>query len=433
MNERVRATHPRQEASARRAKRAARPAPSRSRRSTPSASACSRASAPRSAGRSPSSTRGTPRRREGDPAHDRRRQAPRRRRRSSRASRTRRTRSSRPSDLPDREGDEYDEIATPRLSALRGRAPRLPRVRLRRPRLRHRPPLARPARRPGARWRERFRYILVDEYQDTNRAQLELLRQLAGEHRNICVVGDDDQSIYAWRGADVRNILEFEDQFPGAVVVKLEQNYRSRAPIIAVANAVIAKRVGPAPPEGAVHRARRATRRSGVAVAPTPEVEAAWVARQVDDLVREEGPRAPSEVAVLYRSNGQSARARRGAPRARHRAPRPRGAAVLRAQGGEGPPRLPQGRAQPRRRDQPAAHHQLPGAAASATGASRSWRSTRWRRGGRCGRRSSESTRSTTSPGGAREGCRALERLIDRHAARPRRTEGEPHDRGADA
>jgi len=206
-------------------------------------------------------------------------------------------------DLPNREGDDYDEITRlvyPRYeAALRGfRAFDFDDLVCGTARLfRDRPDVL-------ERWRERYRYLLVDEYQDTNGAQLELLRLLAGDHKNLCVVGDDDQSIYGWRGADVRNILEFEDQFPGALVVKLEQNYRSRAPIIAVANAVIAKKADPR------HQKVLFTERGGeskvrLAVAPTPEVEASWVARQVDDLIR--GDRVPGrEIAVLYRSNGQS-------------------------------------------------------------------------------------------------------------------------------
>ncbi len=154
------------------------------------------------------------------------------------------------------------------------------------------------------RWQSEFLYVLVDEYQDTNRAQLEMLRLLCGSRRNVCAVGDDDQAIYGWRGADVRNILDFEEHFPKARVIKLEQNYRSYAPILAVANAVISKRLD------SKWRKELFTEKTGgpavrVAVAPTPEIEAAWVCREIKRLLREEGKR-PREIAVLYRSNGQS-------------------------------------------------------------------------------------------------------------------------------
>lgn len=93
-------------------------------------------------------------------------------------------------------------------------------------------------------WRERFRFVMVDEYQDTNRGQYDLLRLLAIEHRNLAVVGDDDQSIYGFRGADIGNILSFEKDYPDAKVVRLEQNYRSSGNILALSNAVVAKNEG---------------------------------------------------------------------------------------------------------------------------------------------------------------------------------------------
>ena len=88
-------------------------------------------------------------------------------------------------------------------------------------------------------YQNKFKYIMIDEYQDTNKAQYEFAKLLAAKHKNICVVGDDDQCIYAWRGADIRNILDFEKDYPEAKVVKLEQNYRSKGNILEAANKVI--------------------------------------------------------------------------------------------------------------------------------------------------------------------------------------------------
>ena len=222
-----------------------------------------------------------------------------------------------PDELPEREGDDYDaitKIVYPRYQAalksfqaydfddLVCEVARLWRAR----------------EDILSRWRERYPFLLVDEYQDTNRAQLEVLRLLAGERRNLCVVGDDDQAIYGWRGADVRNILDFEEHFPGAKVVKLEQNYRSVKPVLDVANAVIAGRTeasqadGTSAPEGRRGRHRKVlftTRVGGdkvqSVIAASPEAEAQWVAMEIRKAVRD-GAVPAREVAVLYRSNGQA-------------------------------------------------------------------------------------------------------------------------------
>ena len=153
-----------------------------------------------------------------------------------------------------------------------------------------------------ARWQGRFRFVMVDEYQDTNRAQLLLVKHLVAQHGNLCVVGDDDQSIYSWRGADPSNILRFTEMFPGARVVKLEQNYRSTRRILAAANAVIANN---ADRHGKTLWSDLA---EGMAiqhaVAPDVETEAKFVAREIARL-RADGGRW-SDFAVLYRSNIQS-------------------------------------------------------------------------------------------------------------------------------
>ncbi len=156
-----------------------------------------------------------------------------------------------------------------------------------------------------ARWQQRFRQIIVDEDQDTNHAQLELTRLLGGEHKNVMVVGDDDQSIYAWRGADVRNILDFEEHFPGAKVVKLEHNYRSVAAVLDVANAVLAKGGGRRHQKTLI-ATRSDENRVQVIVCADPDVEASFVGAEIQKLVEREMVR-PKEIAVLYRSNLQSA------------------------------------------------------------------------------------------------------------------------------
>ena len=152
-------------------------------------------------------------------------------------------------------------------------------------------------------YRRRFRHVLVDEYQDTNKVQNELVLQLAGGHRNVCVVGDSDQSIYKFRGADIRNILEFEEAFPDTTVIVLEQNYRSTQTILDAANAVIANNVGRKPKELWTESG------DGQAIvryhADDEGDEAQWVAHEIAKL-HDSGEHRWGDVAVFYRTNAMS-------------------------------------------------------------------------------------------------------------------------------
>lgn len=151
-------------------------------------------------------------------------------------------------------------------------------------------------------YQQKFRYIMVDEYQDTNYMQYRIVRLLAEQHRNICVVGDDDQCIYQWRGADIRNILSFEKDFPGTKVVKLEQNYRSCGNILKAAHSVIRHNRGRKDKElwtEAEDGNKIMYRRLD-----TEKSEAAYVAHEIDRKMT--GGRKYSDFAVLYRTNVQS-------------------------------------------------------------------------------------------------------------------------------
>jgi DNA helicase-2/ATP-dependent DNA helicase PcrA len=154
-------------------------------------------------------------------------------------------------------------------------------------------------------YNRRFQYVLVDEYQDTNRPQYELMRLLAGTRHNVCAVGDEDQSIYSWRGADIRNILEFEKDFPEAKIIRLEQNYRSTQNILQAASAVVAnnlKRKGKN-----LCTSRQGGTKLGYYEAPDGENEALFAADYISKYLREavdQGENA--RAAVLYRTNSQS-------------------------------------------------------------------------------------------------------------------------------
>jgi len=159
------------------------------------------------------------------------------------------------------------------------------------------------------RYQRKYRYLLIDEYQDTNRPQYELMKLLAGEHQNVCAVGDEDQSIYSWRGADIRNILEFEKDFPNARIVRLEQNYRSTQVILEAAGAVVAnnlKRKGKK-----LWTDRQGGSLIGFYEAPDGENEALFIADRIQTFLRQAdssetpGP-GKGQCAVLYRTNAQS-------------------------------------------------------------------------------------------------------------------------------
>ncbi len=153
------------------------------------------------------------------------------------------------------------------------------------------------------RWRRTFRHVLVDEYQDTNHAQYRLLQLLASEHGNLMVVGDEDQSIYGFRHADVSNILDFDEDFKGAEVVKLEQNYRSTQTILRAANAVVERNRERRPKE-LWSEGEEGTRVQLNELTDEHE-EARWVAGEIERLEQEDGV-SRSEVAVFYRTNAMS-------------------------------------------------------------------------------------------------------------------------------
>ncbi len=154
-------------------------------------------------------------------------------------------------------------------------------------------------------YNRRFHYLLVDEYQDTNRPQYELMRLLAGDGHNVCAVGDEDQSIYSWRGADIRNILEFERDFPEAKIVRLEENYRSTQNILEAASAVVGNNVRRKGKN--LWTARQGGGKIGYYEAPDGENEALFAADTINRYVRQAGENGETaRAAVLYRTNSQS-------------------------------------------------------------------------------------------------------------------------------
>jgi DNA helicase II / ATP-dependent DNA helicase PcrA len=155
------------------------------------------------------------------------------------------------------------------------------------------------------RYNRRYRYVMIDEYQDTNRPQYELMKLLAGDHKNICVVGDEDQSIYSWRGADIKNILDFEKDFPETRTIRLEQNYRSTQMILEGASAVVAQNTQRKGKN--LFTTREGGSLIGFYEAPDGENEALFIADRVQKYLREAGQQDDTpRCAVLYRTNSQS-------------------------------------------------------------------------------------------------------------------------------
>jgi DNA helicase-2/ATP-dependent DNA helicase PcrA len=155
------------------------------------------------------------------------------------------------------------------------------------------------------RYNRRYRYVMIDEYQDTNRPQYELMKLLAGPESNICVVGDEDQSIYSWRGADIRNILEFEKDFPDVKTIRLEQNYRSTQVILEGASAVVAQNTQRKGKN--LWTSREGGSLIGYYEAPDGENEALFIADRIQRYLREAGQSNETpRCAVLYRTNSQS-------------------------------------------------------------------------------------------------------------------------------
>ncbi|MFB3829220.1 MAG: ATP-dependent helicase [Bryobacteraceae bacterium] len=150
-------------------------------------------------------------------------------------------------------------------------------------------------------WNRRLSYLLIDEYQDTNRSQYELMQLLSQAHKNVCVVGDEDQSIYSWRGADIRNILDFERDYPKAKVIRLEQNYRSTKRILAAAGAVVAHNTERKGKKLWTHAEQG--QEIGIYPGHDAENEALFIADSIEKIL---GSDPESHVAVLYRTNAQS-------------------------------------------------------------------------------------------------------------------------------